>query len=170
MLLVFLNTLALILSFLDFFKPNQIYFFWIVETLSTGFFAVEYSLRLWSASASERSRGLLRFGLRLLLLIDLASILPLFVALFTPSRELTMRVLQLGWAIRHLKLLRYRQRPLVQTSCDVLLQEAEERLAQIRQQVAKGREKDFARVQQRIDGVSRQCDEASQRQHQLRQL
>ncbi|MGH8552061.1 MAG: hypothetical protein ACRERS_02090, partial [Methylococcales bacterium] len=36
MLLVFLNTLALILSFLDFFKLNQIYFFWIVETLSTG--------------------------------------------------------------------------------------------------------------------------------------
>lgn len=169
-LLVFLNTLALILSFLDFFKPNQIYFFWIVETLSTGFFALEYGLRLWSASASARFRGRLRFGLRLPLLIDLASTLPFFVVLFTPSRELTMRVLQLGWAIRHLKLLRYPQTPLVQTSCDALLHEAEERLAQIRQRLAKGREKDFTRVQQRIDGVSRQCDEASQRQHELQQL
>jgi hypothetical protein len=47
-LLVFLNMMALILSFTDVFKPYQIYVFWLVETLSTAFFMVEYGLRLWS--------------------------------------------------------------------------------------------------------------------------
>src|SRR5215468_1845290 len=72
MLLVLLNTMALILSFSDFFTPHQMYVFWIVETLSATFFAVEYLLRLWSASASQHFRGRLLYGLRLRSLIDLA--------------------------------------------------------------------------------------------------
>ena len=138
-----LNTLALLLSVLDvvnlahplftqlieWVKPRRLYAFWVVEALSTAFFAVEYGLRLWSASESRRFRGRLRFALRPLLLIDLASILPFFVILFLPSRDLTLRVLQIGWGIRHLKLLRYfRQWPAVKASEDELLQPTETRL------------------------------------------
>ena len=164
-LLVFLNTMALILSFTDVFKPHQIYVFWLVETLSTAFFMVEYCLRLWSASASQRYRGRLRFGLRFLLLIDLAAILPFVVALCMPSRDVTLYFLRLGWGIRHLKLLRYvRPWPLVKTSRDDLLHDAEERLEQVCQQVAQAREMDLARVHRSIDAVSRQCYAASMRQ------
>src|SRR5499426_2014485 len=164
-LLIFLNTIALILSFTDVFKPHQIYVFWFVETLSTAFFMVEYCLRLWSASVSRRYRGRLRFALRFLLLIDLAAILPLFVALCMPSRDVILYVLRLGWGLRHLKLLRYiRPRPLVKTSRDDLLHDAEERLEQVRQQVAQSREMDLTRVHRSIDAVSRQCYAAAMRQ------
>ena len=164
-LLVFLNTMALILSFIDVFKPYQIYVFWLVETLSTAFFMVEYFLRLWSAPASQHYRGRLRFALRFLLLIDLAAILPFVVALCMPSRDVTLYFLRLGWGIRHLKLLRYvRPWPLVKTSRDDLLLDAEERLEQVCQQVAQAREMDLARVHRSIDAVSRQCYAASMRQ------
>src|SRR5215813_7427073 len=164
-LLIFLNTMALILSFTDVFKPHQIYVFWLVETLSTAFFMVEYGLRLWSVSASQRYRSRLRFALRFLLLIDLAAILPLFVALCMPSRDIILYFLRLGWGIRHLKLLRYvRPRPLVKTSRDALLHDAEERLEQVRQQVVQGREMDLARVHRSIDAISRQCYAAAMRQ------
>ncbi len=168
MLLVFLNTMALILSFSDFFTPHQMYVFWIVETLSAAFFAVEYFLRLWSASASQRFRGRLFYGLRLHSLIDLAAFLPFVVVLFTPSRDVIMSLLRLGWGLRHLKLLRYvRPRSVVDASRDALLHDMEEQLAQIQQQVARGRELDLARAQHCLDAVSRQCSEAALRHHEL---
>ncbi len=148
-------------SVTDFLKANQTVFFLLVEALSTACFGVAYLLRLWSAPAGQRYRGRIRFGLRPLMLIDLAAILPLVVLLFTPSRELTIRVLRLGWCIRHLKLIRYwRRRPVLDTSLDRLLQETEAQLETVRQQVAKGREQDLARVNRSIDAVSRQCQSA----------
>ncbi len=188
-LLVLLNTLALALSFIhlvdpklaliqtsirylevepeqvanavDFLQSKRIYFFGLVEALSTAFFVLEYLLRLWSASESRRFRGRFRFGLRFLLLIDLAATLPFVVLLLTPSRDVTIRILRIGWAIRHLKLIRYlRQPPVVEASCDALLSETEAHLAEVRREVAHGREQDLIRVDQCIGMTSQQCAQA----------
>ncbi|ETW96735.1 MAG: hypothetical protein ETSY1_25385 [Candidatus Entotheonella factor] len=188
--LVGLNTLALLLSFVDVSKAslgyiqstlsfyqlnpaplltalswlqaNLIYSFWGVETISTAWFTVGFALRLWSAPEHRRVDGRNRLFFLLLLLIDFIVILPFFVALLTPSRELTLQVLRLGWAIRHLKLIRYlRQRPAMPDARDALLNEAEAQLVQVRQQVVKVREADLARVNQHIETVRQQCVELS---------
>ncbi len=190
MLIVGLNTLTLLLSFIDFSKENLgqlqstisflklnpapvltalewlganlIYGFWAVETLSTTWLTVGFILRLWSASEHRRIGGRHRIVFWLLLLIDFVVILPFFVVLYTPSRELTLHILRLGWAIRHLKLLRYLYpKPVVQDARDALLLETEAKLAQVRQQVAKGRETDLARVSRHIESVRQQCFEVS---------
>lgn len=189
-LLVGFNTLALLLSFLDvskaslghiqstisfynfnpapvltalqWLKANLIYGFWGIETISTAWLTVGFALRLWSAPEHRRAGGRNRFVFWLLLLIDFVVILPFFVTLFTPSRELTLQVLRLGWAIRPLKLIRYlRQRPAMPDSRDALLQEAEAQLVQVRQQVVQVREVDLARVSQHIESVRQQCFELS---------
>ncbi|ETX00678.1 MAG: hypothetical protein ETSY2_38655 [Candidatus Entotheonella gemina] len=190
LLLVGLNTLALLLSFLDvsktgldyiqstisfyklnpapvltaleWLKANLIYGFWGIETISTAWFTVGFVLRLWSAPEHRRVDGRNRFVFWLLLLIDFVVILPFFATLFTPSRELTLQVLRLGWAIRHLKLIRYlRQRPAIQDARDALLHEAEAQLVEVRQQVVKVRETDLARVSRQIEHVRQQCFELS---------
>ncbi len=188
--LVGLNTLALVLSFLAdskeplsqiqnllsfyklnpapvvaalaWIKANLLYGLWGIETLSTAWFTVGFVLRLWTASEHRRIGGRPRVVFWLLLLIDFVVILPFFVALLTPTRELTLQVLRLGWAIRHLKLIRYlRQTPAVHDSRDALLMETEAQLAQVRQQVVKVRETDLARVSQHIEDVRHQCFEVS---------
>ncbi len=175
-LLVGLNTLALLLSFVDDFRPNQpllqgwldaikphqILILGLIETVSAAFFIAEYLLRLWSAPAGPRFRGRIRFGLRPLLLIDLAAFLPFVVALFAPSRELTLSLLRLGWALRHLKLIRYLwPKPVIDESREALLSEGAARLSQIRQEAAKHREHDLSQVNQHIETISRLCHDAA---------
>ncbi|MEW5983035.1 MAG: AAA family ATPase [Acidobacteriota bacterium] len=184
-LLVCLNTLALLSSYLDVFfvagtgvfasrqledpastlRATQSLVYWLVETVSTAFFAVEYVLRLWSAPASPRYRGRLRFALQRLLLIDLAAVLPLFVALFAPGRAATLTVLRIGWLVRHLKPVRYAlARPVVPASSDAVLQDAERELARVRQAVATCRESDLARVSNAIEVVGRHGSAVAARQ------
>lgn len=189
-LLVGLNTLALLLSFLgasqanlseirslfNFFKlnpapvldglawlrANLIYGLWGVETLSTAWFTVGFVLRLWTASEHQRVGGRHHIVFGLLLSIDFVVILPFFVALLTPSRESTLQLLRFGWALRHLKLIRYlRQRPVIEATRDALLLETEAQLMQVRQQAAKVREADLARVSRHIEHARQQCSDVS---------
>ena len=153
---------APVLTALEWLKANLIYGFWGVETISTAWFTVGFALRLWSAPEHRRTGGRNRLVFWLLLLIDFVVILPFFATLFTPSRELTLQVLRLGWAIRHLKLIRYlRQQPALPESIETLLHEADAQLTQVRQQVVKVREADLTRASQRIENVRQQCLELS---------
>jgi hypothetical protein len=157
-----MNTVVLIVSFLDLLTPYRIYFYAVSETLSVAFFSAEYILRIWSASESERFSHRLHFALRPLLLIDLAAILPFFGVIFTSftsSPDTTLRLLQIGFALRHLKLIRYlRERPVVEKSLSQLLEDTEARLTQIRQEVSEARERDLARVRQSIDAHRNECE------------
>lgn len=64
-------------------------FFKWFELVSVAVFTVEYLLRLWSCTAVPRFsgtiRGRIRYGLSLMALIDLASILPFFLSLLLPG-------------------------------------------------------------------------------------
>ena len=161
LLLVASNTLALIVSYTALSSPEAILFIGVVETLSTAFFGAEYVLRLCSASADPGFRSRLGFALRPLSLVDLAAALPLFVAAFAPTNESALRVLRIGWVVRHLKVLRYLAfRPLVHGS-DPLVQTTVDRLAEIRGRVADTRERDFSRVQGSLRAGVRKCVEAS---------
>ncbi len=149
-------------STLKWIESSLIYGFWGVGTISTAWFTVGFVLRLWSASEHRRIGGRNRLLFWLLLLIDFVVILPFFIALFTPSRELTLYVLRSGWAIRHLKLIRYfRHIPAARDARDAILMETESQLVQVRQQVVKVREADLARVSQQIKHVRQQCVELS---------
>jgi hypothetical protein len=152
---VLLNTAALIVDAVGVSSSVVLWVVGVVETISTAFFATDYGLRLWTAPADPTFRGRLRFALRPLSIIDLAAVVPMFVALFAPAPEGILRVLRAGWLVRHLKLVRHlRARPLHRDT-DALVAGATERLARVRERLAEVRERDFGRVQQRVRAAVR---------------
>ena len=84
--------------------------FLLVEALAIAAFTIEFLLRLWSApdhtpySEMHASQARLRFMLTPSALIDLASILPFYLAFFMPA---DLRVLVLLRLLRFFKLARY---------------------------------------------------------------
>lgn len=84
--------------------------FWWFEVFSVAVFSLEYLARLWSAVEAPRYQGLspgmarLRYALSPMALIDLAAILPFYLAFFIPADLRFLRVLRL---LRLLKLSHY---------------------------------------------------------------
>src|SRR5260370_11639780 len=84
--------------------PNVLFWF---EQVSLGIFTIEYLLRLWTApdiaggAFAEPVRGRLRFALRPLALIDLASILPAYLGLLVALAFRVLRLLRLLKLTRH---------------------------------------------------------------------
>jgi voltage-gated potassium channel len=86
-------------------------FYWF-ETISVVIFAIEYSLRLWTAVEDPRFGakgplwGRLRYALSPVMLIDFLSFAPSFIGIFIPS-ALDLRVLRLFRLLRLMKIARY---------------------------------------------------------------
>ena len=86
-------------------------FYWF-ETISVVIFAIEYSLRLWTAVEDPRYGvkgpvwGRIRYALSPVMLIDFLSFAPSFVGIFIPS-ALDLRVLRLFRLLRLMKIARY---------------------------------------------------------------
>jgi voltage-gated potassium channel len=84
--------------------PNVLFWF---EQVSLGIFTIEYLLRLWTAPDiaggifAAPVRGRLRFALRPLALIDLASILPAYLGLLVALDFRVLRLLRLLKLTRH---------------------------------------------------------------------
>jgi voltage-gated potassium channel len=86
-------------------------FYWF-ETISVVIFAVEYSLRLWTAVEDPRYGGKgplwgrIRYALTPVMVIDFLSFAPSFIGIFIPS-ALDLRILRLFRLLRLMKIARY---------------------------------------------------------------
>lgn len=99
-------------------------FFPLLEMVSVAIFSVEYLVRLWTAPEDPTARrgrvlGRLNYALRPMMLIDLISFAPAYVALFVPFIDL--RFLRLVRLLRLLKIARYS--PALSTLAQVLAEE-----------------------------------------------
>lgn len=108
--LIALNVLAVILETVPALEQGFASAFQVFELLSVAVFSVEYLLRVWSCTASDRYsrpvRGRLRFALSPLALIDLLAVLPAYL----PAVGMDLRMLRgarLFRLFRILKLARY---------------------------------------------------------------
>ncbi len=108
--LIALNVLAVILETVPSVRRTAGPALHVLELVSVAVFSVEYLLRVWSCTASDRYRGAvrgrLRFAITPLALIDLFAVLPAFL----PAAGVDLRVLRgarLFRLFRILKLARY---------------------------------------------------------------
>ena len=107
--LIALNLLMFILETVDEFYEHHQLFFYEFEKFSVYIFTIEYVLRIWSITISEKYRhpitGRIRFALTPLAMIDLLAFLPFYLIFFGDLRFL--RALRLFRLFRLFKLLRY---------------------------------------------------------------
>lgn len=108
--LIALNVLAVVLETVPAIRDATGPAFHLFELLSVAVFSVEYLLRVWSCTATDRYsgavRGRLRFAVSPLALIDLFAVLPAYL----PAAGVDLRVLRgarLFRLFRILKLTRY---------------------------------------------------------------
>jgi voltage-gated potassium channel len=109
-IIIFLNTLSIILHTVPSIKQNYEQFFHEFEIFSVIIFSVEYLLRLWSCVESERYRhpvkGRLRFVFSVWGLIDLLAIIPFFVTYFVKDLGF-IRILRLLRMLRLFRVSKY---------------------------------------------------------------
>jgi voltage-gated potassium channel len=111
MLLIVINSIAVVLETVD--ELNETYgtLFRSIEIVSVAIFTVEYLLRLWVAPLDARYRkpwtGRLRYAASPLALIDLLAILPAFLPLIFPLDLRLMRFLRVIRLFRLFKMSRY---------------------------------------------------------------
>jgi len=110
MLLILLNVLAAVLETVPSIGSRWPTFFATFEQVSVLIFAAEYSLRLWSCTASTRYAhpvtGRIRFALHPMLLIDLIAFLPGLLLMVSADLRM-LRGLRLLRLLRILRLTRY---------------------------------------------------------------
>ena len=112
-LLISLNVLAVSMETVeDFYKQHEKGFY-IFEIFSVAVFTVEYLLRVWSVTASDKAKyshpvwGRLRFIFTFGSLIDLFAILPFYLPMLIGFDLRFIRVLRLLRLVRLLKISRY---------------------------------------------------------------
>lgn len=111
MILIIINSVAVVLETVD--ELNETYgsLFYAIEIVSVVIFTVEYLLRLWIAPLDARYRkpltGRLRYAVSPLALIDLLAILPAFLPLIFPMDLRLMRFLRVFRLFRLFKMSRY---------------------------------------------------------------
>ena len=109
-LLIVVNVLSVVLESVESLRDRHLETFWWIEQISTGVFAVEYLLRVWSApdrvSGQFRSpvRGRLRYVTQPFALVDLIAVLPAVLGVLGAD---DLRVLRLLRLLRMLKLTRH---------------------------------------------------------------
>ncbi|PKR53692.1 potassium transporter Kef [Thalassospira marina] len=106
-LLIIVNVASVVMDTVEPFARDYADWFWGIEIICTTAFTIEYLLRIWSAPTDERFAG--RFGrLRYIAspmaIIDLVSILPVFLLLLTSIDLRFVRIMRL---LRLLKFTRY---------------------------------------------------------------
>jgi len=122
--LIVSNVLAYIVQSIAEIDAKYATFFSVLEIASVAVFTVEYLVRLWTAPEDPtaprgRFMGRIRYALRPMMLIDLASFAPAYIALFIPFIDL--RFLRLIRLLRLLKIARYS--PALSTLMQVLAEE-----------------------------------------------
>ncbi len=125
--LIFLNVLAAIIGTVDsVYRQWGVFLDWF-ELLSVAVFTVEYIVRMWACTASEKYAGpivgRIRFALRPMTLVDLASILPFYLP-FVSMDARFLRMLRLLRIIRIVKIGHYYSS--LQVIADVLRDKKEE--------------------------------------------
>lgn len=119
--MIVVNLTAVTLASVPVYYQSSPQLFTAIEILSVAVFSIEYVLRLWSAGAGAPGlggRAALRFALSPSGLIDLAAILPYWLAYFVPA---DLRVLLVLRILRFFKLARYS--PAMQALFDALYAE-----------------------------------------------
>ncbi|MGB0177367.1 MAG: ion transporter, partial [Owenweeksia sp.] len=105
-----LNALAIALQSVKDINEQYHYLFEAFELFSIGLFTIEYVLRVWACLENHRFSdplsGRVKFMLTPLALIDLLSILPFYISLFTIDLRY-LRILRLFRIFRLFKIVRY---------------------------------------------------------------
>ena len=108
--IIFLNTIAIILHTVPAIRKNYDQFFLDFEVFSVVIFAIEYLLRLWSCVEHDDHKhpisGRLRFIFSVWGLIDLLAILPFFLSFFLTDLSF-VRILRLLRMLRLFRLSKY---------------------------------------------------------------
>ncbi|MDH3600208.1 MAG: ion transporter, partial [Candidatus Tectomicrobia bacterium] len=111
LVLIALNTLAVILETIPSLDAGYGPFFFWFEAISVTIFTIEYVLRLWLCTLRERFRapvrGRLRFIITPFALIDLLAILPFYLPMLMRIDFRVIRVLRFVRLFRLLKMTRY---------------------------------------------------------------
>jgi voltage-gated potassium channel len=123
--LIVVNVVAVVLGTERGFAESYAPYLKALEAVSVAIFTLEYAVRLWCAADDARVRrmgpvaGRLVFAMRPLMVIDLLSFLPAYLALVLPGADL--RILRLFRLVRLLKIARYS--PALQTLIEVVAEE-----------------------------------------------
>lgn len=124
--LIVVNVVAVALETVPAYETVWGAWFSALEAISVAIFTIEYAARLWCSAEEPLTaargpvRGRVMFALRPLMIIDLISFLPAYLAFLTPGIDLrTLRLLRL---FRLLKITRYS--PALQTLADVVVSES----------------------------------------------
>jgi voltage-gated potassium channel len=114
MALIMLSVLAIVLESVESIRQDHEAFFLQLELIAVAVFSVETLLRLWSAADDPRyargngaSRARLRYLFSPLALIDIAAVLPFYLAYFGVVGDGSLLVLRSVRLLRILKLTRY---------------------------------------------------------------
>ena len=111
LVLIALNTLAVVLETVPSLAAGYGTFFFWFEGASVVIFTIEYGLRLWSCTIRERFRapvrGRLRFMVTPLALVDLMAIFPFYLPLLVQIDFRFIRILRFVRLFRLLKMSRY---------------------------------------------------------------
>ena len=123
--LIVANVLAVVIETVEPIHARYASEFWVFEVASVAIFTVEYLLRLWvcnehlSLARDGPIEARLKFAVTPFALIDLAAIVPFYIALILPFADL--RLLRVFRLLRLLKLVRYS--PALATLWQVLVNE-----------------------------------------------
>lgn len=111
LILIFINTAAVVLETVDEYRMFYGSIFDAVEWVSIAVFTVEYVLRLWIAPLnpkySKPVTGRIKYAFSLMALVDLLSIIPAFLPFIFPADLRVIRFLRTFRLFRLLKMSRY---------------------------------------------------------------
>ena len=111
MILILINTVAVVLETVDELNEQYSAIFWSLEIVSVAIFTIEYFLRLWVAPLDPRYAkpfwGRVRYAFSLVAIIDLLAILPTFLPLIFPVDLRIIRFLRVFRLFRLFKMSRY---------------------------------------------------------------
>jgi voltage-gated potassium channel len=111
MILILINTITVVLETVDEINEQFGSLFHAIEIVSVTIFTIEYFLRLWIAPLTPRYAnpvmGRIRYAFSLMAIVDLLSILPIFLPLILPMNLRILRFLRTFRLFRLFKMSRY---------------------------------------------------------------